>query len=145
MADLIVAWRAAVGRAEGVLTPVEPAGSFTSSDRRRAASALTAEISSSVNPYKGLRPFAEADADDFFGRDEVAHAIRDALAVRRLVAVVGPSGSGKSSVVNAGLVPLLREEGARIATMVPGEQPVRCPAAGAAQHCHRRSEFSGRS
>ena len=47
----------------------------------------------------------------------------DALAVRRLVAVVGPSGSGKSSVVDAGLVPLLRGEGARIATMVPGDRP----------------------
>jgi WD40 repeat protein len=123
MADLIVAWRAAVGRIDGVLTPVEPAGAFTSSDRRRAAHALTAEISSSVNPYKGLRPFEEADADDFFGREEVALAIRDVLAVRRLVAVVGPSGSGKSSVVNAGLVPLLRDEGVRIATMVPGDQP----------------------
>ena len=53
----------------------------------------------------------------------VALAIRDALAVRRLIAVVGPSGSGKSSVVNAGLVPMLRDEGARIATMVPGEHP----------------------
>src|SRR3954451_5943448 len=124
MADVIVAWRVAVGRTEGVLTPVGGrAGSFTSSDRRREASALTAEISSSVNPYKGLRPFAEADAEDFFGRDEVAHAIRDALTVRRFVAVVGPSGSGKSSVVHAGLVPLLRDAGTRIATMIPGDEP----------------------
>jgi DNA-binding SARP family transcriptional activator/WD40 repeat protein len=123
MAELIVAWRAAVGRQDGVLTPVdEPAGSFTSA-RRRAASTLAAEVSASVNPYKGLRSFTESDADDFFGRDAVAVALREALVVRRFVAIVGPSGSGKSSVVHAGLVPLLRDEGTRIATMVPGERP----------------------
>src|SRR4029453_14502019 len=76
MAELIVAWRAAVGRQEGVLTPVgQPAGSFTSSVRRRAALELAAEVSASVNPYKGLRAFTEADAEDFFGRDGVAVAM----------------------------------------------------------------------
>ena len=56
------------------------------------------------NPYKGLRAFDETDAADFYGRaalvDELVHAVGD----RRLVAVVGPSGIGKSSVVKAGLV-----------------------------------------
>jgi DNA-binding SARP family transcriptional activator/class 3 adenylate cyclase/ABC-type glycerol-3-phosphate transport system substrate-binding protein len=64
------------------------------------------------NPYKGLHAFAEADADDFFGRD----ALVDRLVARmaesvdgsRFLAVVGPSGSGKSSVVRAGLIPTLR-------------------------------------
>ena len=59
------------------------------------------------NPYKGLRAFDETDAADFYGRalvDELVHAVGD----RRLVAVVGPSGIGKSSVVKAGLVPALR-------------------------------------
>jgi DNA-binding SARP family transcriptional activator/class 3 adenylate cyclase len=64
------------------------------------------------NPYKGLHSFVEADADDFFGRD----ALIDNLVVRlaenvddaRFLAVVGPSGSGKSSAVRAGLVPTLR-------------------------------------
>ncbi len=64
------------------------------------------------NPYKGLRAFTEADADDFFGRD----ALVDRLVARmaeptpgsRFLAVVGPSGSGKSSAVRAGLVPTLR-------------------------------------
>ncbi|HZX54434.1 MAG TPA: BTAD domain-containing putative transcriptional regulator, partial [Ilumatobacteraceae bacterium] len=124
IAELIVAWRAAVGRQDGVLTPVDqPAGLFTSSARHRAATDLAAEWSASVNPYKGLRAFTEADSDEFFGRDDVAVALRDALCVRRFVAIVGPSGSGKSSVVHAGLAPLLRAEGIRIATMVPGDRP----------------------
>jgi DNA-binding SARP family transcriptional activator/ABC-type glycerol-3-phosphate transport system substrate-binding protein len=76
--------------------------------RSRAADAEAEER----NPYKGLHAFAEADADDFFGRD----ALVDRLVARmaesvegyRFLAVVGPSGSGKSSVVRAGLVPTLR-------------------------------------
>jgi DNA-binding SARP family transcriptional activator/WD40 repeat protein len=124
MAELIIAWRAAVGREQGVVTPVDqPAGSFTSSARRRAASTLAAAWSVSVNPFKGLRAFMEADAEDFFGRDGVVVALRDALAIRRFVAIVGPSGSGKSSVVQAGLLRLLREGGDRVAVMVPGERP----------------------
>ncbi len=65
------------------------------------------------NPYKGLRAFQEEDADNFFGRDTlIAQLIRrlsepDAMA--RFLAVVGPSGSGKSSVVKAGVIPALRQ------------------------------------
>jgi DNA-binding SARP family transcriptional activator len=87
------------------------------------------------NPYKGLRPYGEADSADFFGRE----ALVDRLVARfdeversgRLLAVVGPSGSGKSSVVRAGLLPALRAAGAPagrpavVATMVPGVAPVR--------------------
>ena len=62
------------------------------------------------NPYKGLRSFTEEDAADFFGRDELVGDLLAALAAgRRLVALVGPSGSGKSSVLAAGLVARLRE------------------------------------
>ena len=64
------------------------------------------------NPYKGLRAFLEADAGDFFGREAVTQAAHPRLAedepAARFLAVVGPSGSGKSSVVRAGLVPALR-------------------------------------
>ena len=81
-------------------------------------------MSSAVNPYKGLRAFAEADASDFFGRDDVtAASARHAASHDDFVAVVGPSGSGKSSLVHAGLVPLLRRDGVRVATMVPGDRP----------------------
>src|SRR5688500_11067770 len=64
------------------------------------------------NPYKGLRAFQESDADDFFGREALTSRLLIGLchdvALSALLAVVGPSGSGKSSVVRAGLVPGLR-------------------------------------
>ena len=60
------------------------------------------------NPYKGLQAFGEADAADFYGRDGLVDELVQAIGDRRLVAVVGPSGIGKSSVVKAGLVPALR-------------------------------------
>jgi DNA-binding SARP family transcriptional activator/ABC-type glycerol-3-phosphate transport system substrate-binding protein len=79
------------------------------------------------NPYKGLRSFSEADAEDFFGRealvDELVARIGDGA---RFLALVGPSGSGKSSVALAGLVPALREtpDGRRlVARMSPGSHP----------------------
>jgi WD40 repeat protein/serine/threonine protein kinase/DNA-binding winged helix-turn-helix (wHTH) protein len=64
------------------------------------------------NPYKGLRPFLEADAPDFFGRDALVERLLARMGETgdgsRLLAVVGPSGSGKSSLVRAGLIPALR-------------------------------------
>jgi WD40 repeat protein/serine/threonine protein kinase len=63
------------------------------------------------NPYKGLRSFDESDAADFFGRDKLIQALVARLneddAAANFLAVVGPSGSGKSSVVRAGLIPQL--------------------------------------
>ena len=62
------------------------------------------------NPYKGLQPFAEEDADDFFGRDAIVERLIGIVAGgQRLIGLVGPSGSGKSSIVAAGLLPRLRE------------------------------------
>jgi DNA-binding SARP family transcriptional activator/WD40 repeat protein len=60
------------------------------------------------NPYVGLHAFDEADADVFFGRESVVAELADALRASRFVALVGASGSGKSSIVRAGLVPALR-------------------------------------
>ena len=63
------------------------------------------------NPYKGLRAFGPADVGDFFGRERLVERLIARLGEPgtrgRFVAVVGPSGSGKSSVVRAGLVPAL--------------------------------------
>ena len=83
------------------------------------------------NPYKGLRAFAEVDSADFFGRDALVErllaSIRDG---GRLVTLVGPSGSGKSSVVAAGLIPRLRAGAIPgsdhwvISTMTPGANPL---------------------
>lgn len=83
-----------------------------------------------ANPYKGLAAYQEADAADFFGREALAEKLAQRLATTRFLAVVGPSGSGKSSVVMAGLLPLLRSgtlpgsEHWFIAKMVPGSAPL---------------------
>ena len=85
------------------------------------------------NPFKGLRAFDEADAADFFGRGDlvdeiIARLAREDLA-SRLVLVVGGSGTGKSSVVRAGLLPRVRRgdvpgsERWFVATMLPGSSP----------------------
>src|SRR5262249_40229611 len=122
MAELVLAWRAAVGRPEGVLAPLT--SDATSSARRLAARRLVA-ANSGVNPYRGLRAFAEADAALFFGRDRVVDALARRVGEHRFTAVVGPSGSGKSSVLRAGLVPRWRASGGGcVAVMVPGDDPV---------------------
>ncbi|MGH3347248.1 MAG: BTAD domain-containing putative transcriptional regulator [Nocardioides sp.] len=86
-----------------------------------------------LNPYKGLRAFEEADADDFFGRedlvDEMVDRLREDGLRGRLVLVVGGSGSGKSSVVRAGLLPRIRRGdviGSQqwfVTTMTPASSP----------------------
>ena len=60
-------------------------------------------------PYIGLRPFEEADHDLFFGREEQIVALIRKLEDRHFVTIIGSSGSGKSSLVRAGLIPALRE------------------------------------
>jgi hypothetical protein len=59
------------------------------------------------HPFPGLRPFEQHESSLFFGRDEQCDDLLSRLARRRLVAVVGTSGSGKSSLVRAGLLPSL--------------------------------------
>ncbi len=59
-------------------------------------------------PYRGLFAFREEDAHLFFGREQFTEELVRAVKKKRLVAIVGPSGSGKSSVVFAGLIPSLR-------------------------------------
>lgn len=76
------------------------------------------------NPYKGLHAFLEADAQDFFGREELVAELVDRVGNGRFLAVVGPSGSGKSSVVLAGLVPAIRARGWKIAVTTPGAYPL---------------------
>jgi class 3 adenylate cyclase len=72
------------------------------------AVAIDETYTAAENPYKGLQAFGESDADDFYGRDPLVGELVAAVGDHRLVAVVGPSGIGKSSVVKAGLVPALR-------------------------------------
>jgi DNA-binding SARP family transcriptional activator/WD40 repeat protein len=65
------------------------------------------------NPYRGLRAFDVEDASDFHGRETLVRRLVEAVTTRgtRLTVVTGPSGSGKSSVVRAGLMPALTTEG----------------------------------
>ena len=59
------------------------------------------------NPFPGLRPFLEEEEHLFFGREHQVDAMVDRLSAARFLAVVGTSGSGKSSLVNCGLRPAL--------------------------------------
>jgi WD40 repeat protein/class 3 adenylate cyclase len=97
--------------------------------RRALDPAVTGAVETR-NPYKGLRAFAEDDAADFFGREALTEHLVERLAETRFLAVVGPSGSGKSSVVRAGLVPRIREgalpgsERWSVVEMFPGAYPL---------------------
>ncbi|MDY6900928.1 MAG: hypothetical protein SWZ49_23030 [Cyanobacteriota bacterium] len=75
-------------------------------------------------PYQGLSAFKEKDKDFFFGRDDVIADLVEAANSKPLVPVIGASGSGKSSVVFAGLVPQLKDIGnVEIVCFRPGKNP----------------------
>ncbi|MEF9906124.1 nSTAND1 domain-containing NTPase [Streptomyces sp. P9-A2] len=82
-------------------------------------------------PYRGLARFETGDSGLFFGREQLTADLVDLLRRRRFAAVFGPSGSGKSSLLRAGLLPVLRhtrEPGLRpaaIRILTPGEHPAR--------------------
>jgi hypothetical protein len=117
------------------------------------------DLAAVENPYKGLRAFDEADAADFFGREGLTQRLLERMADpedrsrergvgdfadvgsrtsnpqtltsnTRFLAVVGPSGSGKSSVVRAGLLPALRRGGLPgserwfVVELLPGAHPL---------------------
>jgi WD40 repeat protein len=71
-------------------------------------------------PYRGLFAFREQDTALFFGREELTDRLVEQLTRKPLVAVVGPSGSGKSSLVFAGAIPQVRQrEGWAVASLRP--------------------------
>jgi class 3 adenylate cyclase/WD40 repeat protein/energy-coupling factor transporter ATP-binding protein EcfA2 len=72
-------------------------------------------------PYKGLLPFEPEDSELFFGREQLAEDIAARLEAPGFLAVVGPSGSGKSSLVRAGVVPRLKDDPAIFS---PGAHPL---------------------
>jgi TIR domain/AAA ATPase domain len=97
------------------------------------------EVVSPRNPYKGLHAFTAEDSGDFFGRTAVIDTLLTSVETlqkkgqkpSRLLAVVGASGSGKSSVVKAGLLPALQlglvfdsNEWVYLAPIVPGTHPI---------------------
>ena len=86
------------------------------------------------NPYKGLRAFLEADSADFFGREVLTRRFVERMAetgAPRFLCAVGPSGSGKSSAVRAGLVPAIRRgvipgsDRWYVIELLPGAHPMR--------------------
>ena len=88
-----------------------------------------------ANPFPGLRPFYESEQHLFFGRENQIDAMIDKLSATRFLAVVGSSGSGKSSLVNCGLKPALRRglmssagTSWRMAHFRPGSDPIKAMA-----------------
>src|SRR5262245_14385555 len=156
VASLVLAFREMVsGPAQAIgRLDAEPERDVTIDTERRTV-VLDVPVE---NPYKGLRAFGEADAADFFGRDALIARLLERMAeesvargpwfvaaderqlttdheprttdTSRFLAVVGPSGSGKSSVVRAGLIPALRQGGIPgseqwfITDLIPGAHPL---------------------
>ena len=75
----------------------------------RSASDRTDSLDLGVCPYLGLRPFDEDQAQYFYGRQELVQDLLNGLRQQSALAVVGASGSGKSSLVQAGLMAQLRQ------------------------------------
>ncbi|MDX2161397.1 MAG: SUMF1/EgtB/PvdO family nonheme iron enzyme [bacterium] len=74
-------------------------------------------------PYRGLTALDEGDVRIFFGRAAETLEVLNRVDSKRLVFVLGASGSGKSSLAAAGVLPKLRERGWRIVRCVPGDDP----------------------
>lgn len=137
--------REALAAAEHLETEFEPlirkATARDPNERHRSPRELAAELRAALegrtvprqiaeaheNPYRGLSPFEEADAAVFFGREELVEELATRLISEqeRFLSIVGASGSGKSSVVLAGLVPKIRLEGDPwlVTFMRPGPDP----------------------
>lgn len=107
---------------------LEPAGRPSAEDVASELSALldahTQARDAERSPFRGLAAFTEADAADFIGRGAEVDQLTEQLRGCGAVTVVGPSGVGKSSFVQAGLVPRLREGGEwTVLSMRPGAHP----------------------
>jgi len=126
--------REIVAAAQRLLAPAEPASA--------AILPPLTPVLTPRNPYKGLRAFQSEDAGDFFGRADLVAALLESVraytqpGAARFLAVVGPSGSGKSSVVLAGLLPRLHggalpgsERWVYLDVMTPGAHPLEALAA----------------
>ncbi|MET0737294.1 MAG: BTAD domain-containing putative transcriptional regulator, partial [Acidimicrobiales bacterium] len=119
--EFVAAWRTAVAGPDLVRATGETGAPAVG---RSVAETLASLGVAGVNPYKGLRSFQEADAGEFCGRAELVTHLVERVAAGPFVTVVGPSGSGKSSLVHAGVIPEFRRRGALVVSMVPGSHPL---------------------
>jgi WD40 repeat protein len=79
-----------------------------------------------LSPFRGFLPFTERHAGYFFGRDEEIAAFLERMREETVLPVVGSSGAGKSSFVQAGVIPRLREQGRWLVLRLrPGHKPFR--------------------
>jgi transcriptional regulator with XRE-family HTH domain len=91
---------------------------------------LPPELAQTVCPYRGLQPFEQNHAEFFFGREADVQRVLEHMKRSRFLAVVAPSGGGKSSLVRAGLLPALRRgilpasETWRSCLLTPGPEPL---------------------
>ena len=88
------------------------------------------KLSEENNPYRGLSAFEKEDADLFFGRSELTEKLYRVVSRLPLTVVLGPSGSGKSSLVKAGLIPHIEQLNASelwevLPIVRPGRNPLR--------------------
>jgi hypothetical protein len=85
----------------------------------------TAVVVDETCPYQGLQPFGKEQACFFFGREKVVQLLMEKLGQANFVPIIGASGSGKSSVVRAGLIPQLEKNGWRVLELIlPGVEPL---------------------
>ena len=143
VASLMVDWQRAIAAGseptptwaeEATAQEVMPIAPSPDTASEIASTVTMADLALVENPYKGLRAFTEADVADFFGRAALTQRLLERLAEdtlnARFLAVVGPSGSGKSSVVRAGLIPALRRGGLPgsehwfVVELLPGAHPL---------------------
>ncbi|MFG2364834.1 helix-turn-helix domain-containing protein [Streptomyces mirabilis] len=96
-----------------------------------AAASSSEDAESGEPPYRGLARFEPGDSSRFFGRDKLTSDVLELAGRRRFAAVFGASGSGKSSLLRAGLIPALRDtqdvalRPAAIRILTPGQLPAR--------------------
>lgn len=124
-AEALGALRAARRRLDEELG-IEPGARLTALEKailRQDPGLMAPEPSAAASiecPYPGLRPFGPEDAELFFGRDDDIDAVLDRVRPGEIVVVAGPSGTGKSSLVLAGVAPRLIAAGRGVEVVLPG-------------------------
>ncbi|MFE5672043.1 BTAD domain-containing putative transcriptional regulator [Agromyces sp. NPDC056523] len=128
-ADALAALRAARTRLADELG-ISPGSELTALESSILNQDVSLEAPSTVPvidatcPYRGLQPFGTEDADEFFGRDADVRAALERLAGSAFLAISGASGSGKSSLLLAGIVPALRARGEQVVIIGTGAAPL---------------------